>query len=101
MRDLTGCKAVNKSPKTLFDQLERYLNEISNEIQFKEHEPLLGGIFWQPNEVKIDFLGLTKFEYSIVAGIAELLNFQRYWKMNNFMKLKVPQGSAIMAYFYI
>ena len=28
------------------------------------------------NQVEIvNFLGLTKFEYSIVAGIAELLNF--------------------------
>ena len=37
----------------------------------------------QANEVEIiNFLGLKKFEYSVVAGIAELLNFQRYvkWK---------------------
>ena len=42
----------------------------------------------QANEVEIvNFPGLTKFEYSIVGGIAELLNFQRYLcKMNNFMK---------------
>ena len=79
MLDHSGCQAVNKSPKTLFEQLERYLNENFDEIQYYEPEPLFGGIFWQPNEVKIvNFLGLTKFEYSIVAGIAELLNFQRY-----------------------
>ena len=55
------------------------MNEIPNEIQYYEPEPLSGGIFGQPYEVKIvNFLGLTKFEYSIVAGIAELLNFQRY-----------------------
>ena len=55
------------------------MNEIPNEIQYYEPEQLSGGIFGQPDEVKIvNFLGLTKFEYSIVAGIAELLNFQRY-----------------------
>ena len=72
---------AKKSPKTLFQQLERYLNEIPNEIQYYEPEPLSGCIFGQPYEVKIvNFLGLTKFEYSKVAGIAELLNFRRYVK---------------------
>ena len=75
MLDHSGCQAVNKSPKTLFEQLERYLNEIPNEIQYYEPEPLSGGIFGQPYEVKIvNFLGLTKFEYSIVAEV-----LQNYW----------------------
>ena len=66
--DYTGCQTVNKSPKTLFEQLERYLNEIPNGIQYYEPD----GIFGQPYEVKmVNFLGLTKFEYSIVAGIAD------------------------------
>ena len=71
----------NQKPKTLFEHLERYLNEILNEIQYCLS--YIGKVSFgnQANEVEIvNFLGLTKFEYSIVTGIAELLNFQRYAK---------------------
>ena len=57
------------------------MNEILNEIQYCLS--YIGKVSFgnQANEVKIvNFLGLTKFEYSIVAGIAELLNFQMYVK---------------------
>ena len=47
----------------------------------------------QANEVEIvNFLSLKKFEYSVVAGIAELLNFQSYVNLKKKYKIKSASG---------
>ena len=94
-------QAINQKPKTLFEQLERYLNEFSNEIQYYEPEPVISAMQRQYSAYNM-FVPSHNWQSDLIQSLVCLLSWISwccfYKESNIFSKIFQTKTALIIIF---